>query len=538
MQELNRERRSGLEWVLLGERRGRRNRKRGSALVFSLMMVGIVTASGMAMLQIHIARGRRQGQATDNKRALYIAEAGIAEAYLAVAQGRSGNVGTEQQPAQFANGVYWVEAEDGEENQVALRSTGMCRTGRFALSVVVERSYSTVTSLGMFGGEGVIVGEGAVIDGYDSREGSPPALERLLSVVENLSGSARVGTNGEAVVEGGGLLALLNQTLVHGNITPGPGQAVTIEPGALVTGSTLPGRSVVALPALETPEIPVDADEVPMRSGIPAGQYRFRRMGLNEGNRLTVSGPATVVLDHLRLEAGAELVVDSTDGPVTLFVGESLDLDPGSLVTNATRDPLGFTLLVGADDPVDVDGDGVAEEPFDFSPTGEFTGFVYAPYADVTVPGDLHLQGGLVAGRLTLEPGSRLSYDNALRSSDLTFSGLPRLVAWRIVALPDADIVNLRQDPLQQLSDAGTTPTRSSDAAQEGYLKMEYYDSGGSLQSYSGQAKDVNWGLVRAVVRVMWDDDSFVGDEGQEWVAPARLRNAIGGDGDGDGDCD
>lgn len=500
-------------------------RKRGSALVFSLMLVGIVTVTGMAMLQMHIARGRRQGQATDNKRAIYIAEAGIAEAYLSVAQGRSGNIGSEAEPARFANGVFWVEAEDGDDGQVALRSTGLCRTGRFALSVVVERTFDPIASLGMFGGEEVIVGEGAVVDGYDSRVGPPQSVRGLLGSLLDVRGSARIASNGQAIIES----SLLRPTTVHGNVQPGPGQAVTIEPGGVVTGSTLAGSQIVALPALEMPVLTSEGDVTLSRDSMtfPSGEIRYGNVRVPAGKSLTLTGPSTVVLDNLRLPTGSELIIDSTDGTVTLFVGTSFLVESGAKITNSTLDPLRFVLLVGADAPVDVDGDGFPDEPVQFSPSGQFAGFVYAPYTDIVIPSDLHLMGGVVGESLTLQPGSRLSFDTALRSTDITMSGLPRLVAWRIVALPDVEIVNLREDPLMTLKRDGITPTKSSDAAHEGYVKMEYFDTSGNLQTYSGLASGVNWSSIKAVVRVMWDDDSFVGGEGQEWVSPSRVKSAL-----------
>lgn len=516
---------------LLRGRTNERNKdgKRGSALVFSLMMVGIVTVTGVAMMQVHIARGRRQGQATDNKRALYIAEAGIAEAYLAVAQGRTGNIGSQDLPAQFANGVYWVEAEEGDDGQVALLSHGLCRTGRFSLSVVVERTFDPIASLGMFGGEEVVVGQGAVIDGFDSRRGEPTPLGDLLGGVLggllNIDGHAVVNSNGEVVVES----ALLNSALIHGDAHPGPGQSVTVEPGSSVTGSTLPRKSVVALPDLEEPALSSDGDVSVARGSmvLPTGELRYGRVSLRDGQALTLTGPSTVVLDHLALEPGAELRINSEDGVVTLYVGESIHVGEGAQIRNLQSDPVGFVMLVGADDPVDIDEDGTLDDPYTFSPTGQFDGFVYSPYNDFVVPSDLHLRGGVVAQRLVLEPGSRLSYDHALRATDITFSGLPRLVAWRIIALPDLPIVNLREDPLAQLKRDGVTPTKSGDAAAEGYVKMEYYDTNGDLQSYTGLASLVDWLGIKAVVRVMWDDDSFVGDEGQPWVSPSRVKNAL-----------
>ncbi|MCA8979122.1 MAG: hypothetical protein H6831_05940 [Planctomycetes bacterium] len=500
--------------------------KRGSALVFSLIMVGIVTASGMMMLQLNIARSRERGQSTDNKRAIYIAEAGISEAYLAVAQGRSGNIGSEAAPARFANGVFWVEAVDGDKGQVALRSTGLCRTGRFALSVVVERTHDPIASLGMFGGAQVIVGEGAVVDGYDSRVGDPSAVRDLVDLIsrgDKIPVPARLGSNGDALIEA----SANTRTMVVGDVTPGPGHAVTVEPNGVVAGSTLPGRTIVTLPELDAPQISSAGDLAIARGDltVPSGEYRYGRMTIAAGQSLTIEGPCTLILDHLSLESGSELVADNHDGTVTLFIGESLHVSSGATITNGRRDPTQLVVLVGASDPVDVDGDGLLDAPFEFAPSGEFEGFLYAPFADFVVPSDLHLKGGVVAQSLTLDSGARLTFDAALEETDITLTGLPRLVAWRIVALPDVEIVNLREDPLRKLEQDGVTPTASGDAAKESYLRIVYLDTSGAKQDYEGFVSGLDWSQVRSVEKLRWFPEPGV-DAG-DWIKPTKIGKAL-----------
>ena len=59
------------------------------------MVVMVIASLGAGLIQMHGAIKRRQMQRVDNKRALYIAEAGLSEAFIAVTHGKSGNVGNE-----------------------------------------------------------------------------------------------------------------------------------------------------------------------------------------------------------------------------------------------------------------------------------------------------------------------------------------------------------------------------------------------------------------------------------------------------------
>ena len=65
-------------------------RRRGSALVLSLVAVGTVVVLAASFTQFASAVGNRQTQSLHKKRAFYMAEAGLAEAFSAFSCGRSG----------------------------------------------------------------------------------------------------------------------------------------------------------------------------------------------------------------------------------------------------------------------------------------------------------------------------------------------------------------------------------------------------------------------------------------------------------------
>ncbi len=89
------------------------------------MVTALVASLGAAMVHFSSAITARQIHAIDTKRAIYVAEAGLTESYLAIALGKTGNVGSPDVPALFGNSLYWVEAVDLPDDMVAITSTGM-----------------------------------------------------------------------------------------------------------------------------------------------------------------------------------------------------------------------------------------------------------------------------------------------------------------------------------------------------------------------------------------------------------------------------
>ena len=146
--------------------------RRGGALVLAMITVLVVATLTAGVLGLNQAVSRRQDQATNTKLAFYMAEAGLAEAYTGLLVGKTGNVGTPEQPAAFGNGLFWVVATDNADDTVELDSTGMAGNGEATLSLVAERGASSVAALGMFSTADISVAPGALVDGYDSSKGS------------------------------------------------------------------------------------------------------------------------------------------------------------------------------------------------------------------------------------------------------------------------------------------------------------------------------------------------------------------------------
>src|SRR5262245_54087743 len=84
----------------------------GSALLASIILITALAVISAAYLGLTINKQRRLSSSSDSKRSFYVAEAGLSEALMGLLRGKSGNVGSDQLPASFGDGVFWVEAEE------------------------------------------------------------------------------------------------------------------------------------------------------------------------------------------------------------------------------------------------------------------------------------------------------------------------------------------------------------------------------------------------------------------------------------------
>ena len=284
-------------------------RKRGSALAISLIVVMVIASLGAGLIQMHGAIARRQMQSVDNKRALYIAEAGLSEAFMAVTHGKSGNIASEETPASFGNGIFWVEAAEQPDNTVALVSNGLCETGRFSLSMVVKRQVSPIASLGVFGAESVTIGEGTVIDGYDSSAGTYDSqVDGSLSPASTGQG-AKLTSNSDIQIDGsgggggGGMIGMGiggvgDSTWVYGDAQPGPRGSVLSDPDTLVTGNTTPALKRVRVEPLTPPTGLTgltSLSQTAMRPMVLTDvENQYRKMHIGAGSELVLEGPVTI----------------------------------------------------------------------------------------------------------------------------------------------------------------------------------------------------------------------------------------------------
>lgn len=465
--------------MIIHKGRSGAGRRRGSALVLSLIAVTTVVVLSASFSQFASAVANRQAQAVHRKRAFYVAEGGLAEAFAGLTCGRSGNVGTPEAPALLGDGVFWVEATELGSDLVRLESTGMIGTARVELSVVAERGEENIAALGLFSGGEVSIGAGSLLDGYDSTKGA--------YATQTGKTGAALGSNAGIQVVG----TSLKPTTVKGNVTPGTASAVATSGSVTITGSTNAALSTTELPTVEVPEVslaPAQIHASPYPLVIPAGSSGLEALTVASGAQVIIQGPAEVVIGSLSVQAAAQLSFDTSQGPVELYLTDKLDLAAASLLTSSSTHPEQVTIQVA----------GETASPVALRSNGAFHGVIYAPEAPVVVGGAFELFGALVADALTFEGAAKVHFDRNL--AKLAAEGaLPAMLSWRIVELASISS-DLASDPFDLLGlDRNLLPSPAGAHADQ-TLSIDYYDAASVYHRYVGPESAFDWNVVKTMI--------------------------------------
>lgn len=478
----------------------RTSSQRGSALMISLVLITLMAALGAGLVQVQSAAHRRQAASLDRARALYVAEAGLAEAFCGLVQGRTGNVGTPLSPAQCRDGYFWVEATPNGD-LVELVSTGLVGASRFSVGAIVNRRVNPVGELGLFGTQQVTVGAGSVISGTDSAS--------LAGLFGPQPVPTRVGSNGDVILESqasGGLSVLASgwsgsltgDTQVTGRVRPGPSGTVQIGSGVVVTGATAPNHDLEALPPIEVPHLKVSSvsDILPgtLRTFGP-GDVHISSFALASTSQVTLVGPVTLVVDAWTMEPQSTLVFDASAGAIVIHVVNTLTLKPDSTlgVTGGTAPDMAILI-----------GPNVGD--IELQAGGTFTGLLYAPDHALELSAALQVQGAIVADEVHLAEGTLFTFDAAIATQGVGVQLLPRLLNWSIEPLPNEPIVKsmLPTDVYMTMNGLSATPMEDAHADRD--LTLDYYDLAGDPQTYTGSASALDFTQVGQVMKMQWTD--------------------------------
>jgi len=464
--------------------------REGAALVFSIVAVMVVSILAASFLQLALSVTRRLSASSDAAQALNIAEAGLAEAYTGLAVAKTGNVGSEAQPAVLGGGLFWVEATEHAGRMVELECTAMYGTGRAKLGMVCELVAIGVTSLGIFSDDDLRMNPDVRLDSYDSSQGS--YADQINTPLNN---QAIIGSNNDVSVASG--------NRIFGDIVHGVTSTATLASGAVVTGGISPRAENEELPPVEVPTVTMKG---PTKYGgatpmiVAPGEAGYASLSIGKNSKVILKGPLTLVVGSFTLASGAELVFDTADGAVEMYVKNSLDLSTGSLVSTTTQ--------VTSDSLIFVAADGKA---MNFGAKSQFYGFIYAPLADVHISAQYEIFGGVVCKSFQLAAQGKMHCDLSLGAT--LQSAIPSMLAWRVIELPQATAAN-RMDPFHVLGlDPKTLPS-PADAHQDQVLEVRYTAADGSTDEYFGLESEFDWDLVRDLLYGVRDGLAFYVPDG------------------------
>lgn len=449
--------------------------RRGSALALSLAVVSVIALLSAMMLQLSSSYWKREAAAVDAKRAFYIAEAGLAEAIHGILQGNSGLVGSEDLPARFGEGVFWTDVLADAHGILHIDSTALCGQARSKLSIAIEVTSASSFGLGAFGDGQVVVGAGSYIDIYDSRKGpyAPPEEGALV-----LDGG-QVGSNGDITLEAA---RGVDPLVIYGNVVPGKDASVIQGVGTIVMGETTPRKDHQELDPIQLPDVrPTGAIVQLVGNGtVEPGTYGTTSLLVGPAATTTIQGPAVLVVDDLTISALGQLRIDSTDGPVEIYVKNSINAMALSKITNVTQDPRGFQLFI---EPA---GRGnVLGSPVQLNHDGDFHGSIYAPNARIDMNAGTSFYGSVVAKQLHIGRNSQLHLDQSAGAVGVTDMSID-LLSWRQVAAPKEYTTDLRYDPVRDFAERGVALPTPAEAHEEIEVAVEFQDANGQQYVYRG----------------------------------------------------
>lgn len=360
-----------------------------SALVVALLLIGI----GTTLFIRDTSEAMVEYRSNANRVALQIAENALNESATRFAAGLDPDMGSEQSPIDSGPGAFWVESRLLDATTVSIVATAQTHGDPVLLERIIRSGTSAsqvIGPYGIFARDYLLIRDNGTIDSYDADVGYNPAD----------ASDASVGANADITLTGG--------STVHGTVSSTG--TVMMSNGASVSGTVEQGAAEFTVPDLPEPPVGTSSGSyhVPWgNASLPPDTYHFDSLELQGGSRVTIEGPATVVVDDMWVAGGSQLTLDTSNGPVTFHVGGQFKIDNGTQVKNSSGDPEDARFFISTNNSVT--GESVV-----YGGGAIFEGFLFAPNSDLTVANNTNFFGAIVAKSLTLAGGSRLHHDVTL----------------------------------------------------------------------------------------------------------------------------
>jgi hypothetical protein len=276
--------------------------------------------------------------------------------------------------SQAANGgSYSVTATlmSAQPETWELLATGQQGVAQRQVGAILTRTYAPLFQEALFGRDGVGVNS-SITDSYD------PSLGPY--------GGANVFETGD--VRSNGNITLGGGAIVHGDAIPGPNMTVTLGGGSSVTGLMTPATAPRQLwPAV-----------------IPSGAVQIPDIKLSGGKAVTLTS-GTYLLNSIDISGSGEVDIDTSGGPVTLFVTGKVRVG-GHGIVNLSGDPENLAIVEtgGADTS--------------FNGSADFYGTVYAPASALSLSGGAQFYGGFVGASIDINSThGAIHYDKQLKTT-------------------------------------------------------------------------------------------------------------------------
>jgi len=404
-----------------------RSSEQGSTLVMCMLVVSAIAVMSLSLVTTTMQSNEERKQAHENLNAIYVAEAGVQMAAMELASGRTGNLGSENNPVTYGTGSLQVDVQALAGGLFQVTSQGIENGSSTTVQVLMSSSADSAYRWAAFGDESMTLDSNALVDSYDSSLGAYTDQDNFGSGSNRYAlDNGNVGSNNDIV--------LYSNADIFGDAVPGPGFSATTNGNSTVSGTSTSASTTYDLEPLDFPTIASSGD---LSTGgdyaIGAGDYYYPEFIIDGNSTLTITGPATIVADSMNVESNASIMIDATNGPVEFWVYNDFTMNSNTLIAATDYNPANVKLLLNADnilDPnaeVDVDGD------IAFDSNAKFYGTISAPNSSIEINSNFELFGSVEAKRVHLDSNSKIHFDENLLTSGASAAASYRTVGWRII---------------------------------------------------------------------------------------------------------
>ncbi len=396
----------------------------GGALVTTAVSLTALSVLSLSLVSVMLASSNEQRVQREKLKAEYVCEAALQRAVVALEAGGNGALGSVDAPQNWGTSQFWVDAVAPAATQCTLTATALDDRIGARMELTLQRSFTPTWRFAAFGRDQLTMDSNARIDSYDSAAGTYAS-----QVVNGSGSSAYAGADGD--IGSNGPITMKVNSKVWGDASAGPSSTTTVMGNAVVAGSTTPLAVNYDMPTFTLPNTASAGNLTANGSvSIGPGNLAYGAFLGSPNSTTTVVGPATVVFQNFRLRSNSQLLADTTNGPVTVYVVDNFILNSGAQIRPLNYDPsqLEFNLL--SDNIVDP-GVVVQLDTIDFDSNAKMYATILAPEANIEFNSNFELFGAIMARRVHLDSNSRIHFDENLLTSKGGVTGAYQAVCWR-----------------------------------------------------------------------------------------------------------
>ncbi len=408
--------------------------KHGS-IVFSLLLVLVLTALGAAILLRGANENRAANRTANSTQAFWLAEAGAQKTVWEINNNNcadfvqegtstactsctSCGAGNKTMAVSLSGaGDYDVVVDNGN---TVVTSTGSCpsRASTSKVQRVVRENMGKQSPFqyASFANGQITLANNTFVDSYDSSKGA-------YNVATNSNTNGDIGSNGTAA----GIISIGNNISVGGDVGTGAGGTVTLGSNSAIVGTTTHTENV-SLPAVTVPSALTGlasggVDSISGSSNISAGDYKYSSMSLSNNATLNVTGNVRIYLTAASaFTAGNNVTIKvASDASLQIFVDGVLSIS-NNVTLNSTGDvPKNLQIY-----STYTGSNGVS-----INNNGLLSAAIYAPGTGVSIGNNNDIFGSIMGKTVTLNNNSALHYDETLSNLSTSPAGTTGVTVWQ-----------------------------------------------------------------------------------------------------------